>query len=189
MAARSGCLGSGPVPVALPQRLVSRADAIRFLLDAYEGARVRPGKGLPHAQTVSDVLRDAGTDATTQLAGLLHDVVEDTPRTLDDVRGTFGDDIAETVGALTEDREIDRYGPRKLALRLQIEAVGGAVLDIALADKIATLRHAVVTGTKISKRKVTHYRAVLELGQAGDRSEALCGELEQLLDELARRAR
>jgi GTP diphosphokinase / guanosine-3',5'-bis(diphosphate) 3'-diphosphatase len=176
------------VPVALPQRLVSRADAIRFLLDAYEGARVRPGKGLPHAQTVSDVLRDAGTDATTQLAGLLHDVVEDTPRTLDDVRGTFGDDIAETVGALTEDREIDRYGPRTLALRLQIEAAGGAVLDIALADKIATLRHAVVTGTKISKRKVAHYRAVLELGQAGDRSEALCGELEQLLDELPRRA-
>jgi guanosine-3',5'-bis(diphosphate) 3'-pyrophosphohydrolase len=88
------------MPIAVPQRLVSRAEAIRFLLDAYAGASVRPGKGLPHAQTVADVLRDAGSDDATQLAGLLHDVVEDTERTLDDVRATFGEQVAGMVAAI-----------------------------------------------------------------------------------------
>jgi (p)ppGpp synthase/HD superfamily hydrolase len=175
------------LPVADPQRLVSRADAIRFLLDAYADATVRPGKGLPHAQTVADVLRAAGSDEVTQLAALLHDVVEDTDRTNDEVRAAFGERVAELVAALTEDDAIERYGPRKRALRLQIAASERAVLDIALADKIATLRHAVVTGTKIAKRKVAHYDAVLELGRAEGGSAPLCEELEQLLHEIVRR--
>ena len=54
--------------------------------DAYDGVSVRPGKGLPHAQAVADVLRRAGSDERAQLLALLHDVVEDTPRTIDDVR-------------------------------------------------------------------------------------------------------
>jgi (p)ppGpp synthase/HD superfamily hydrolase len=175
------------VPVALPQRLFSRAAAIRFLLEAYEGATVRPGKGLPHAQTVADVLRDVGCDEQTQLAGLLHDVVEDTPRTVDDVRSAFGEQVAGIVAALTEDDTIERYAGRKRALRLQIAASGPPVLAIALADKIATLRHAVVTATKISKRKVAHYTAVLELGRADDGPAPLCEELAQLLTAIAQR--
>jgi hypothetical protein len=39
-----------------------RAQAIAFLIDAYEGVRTAPGKGLPHAQAVADILRDAGHD-------------------------------------------------------------------------------------------------------------------------------
>jgi (p)ppGpp synthase/HD superfamily hydrolase len=175
------------VPTAVPQRISSRAGAIRFLLDAYSGARVRPGKGLPHAQTVADVLGDAGEDETTQLAGLLHDVVEDTPRTIDDVRDAFGEEVCALVAALTEDDEIERYAQRKQALRKQIEAAGSPVVDIAVADKIATLRHAVVTGTKISKRKLTHYRAVSALGEAAGAPERLSGELAELLAEIARR--
>jgi (p)ppGpp synthase/HD superfamily hydrolase len=175
------------VPAAVPQRLSSRAEAIRFLLDAYVGARVRPGKGLPHSQTVADVLGDAGSDEATQLAGLLHDVVEDTPRTIDDVRDVFGDEVCAMVTALTEDERIERYANRKRALREQIEAAGSPVVDIAVADKVATLRHAVVTGTKISKRKLAHYRAVLALGESAAVPDRLSGELEQLLAEIARR--
>jgi (p)ppGpp synthase/HD superfamily hydrolase len=173
------------VSVALPQRLSSRAEAIRLLLDAYAGVAVPPGKGLPHAQTVADVLRDAGSDATTQLAGMLHDVVEDTACSVDDVRAIFGEQVAAMVAALTEDGSIERYAQRKRALRLQIATSGSTVLDIALADKIATLRHAVVTGTKISQRKVRHYRAVLALGHVASRPAALRDELEQLLGRIA----
>jgi (p)ppGpp synthase/HD superfamily hydrolase len=175
------------VPTAVPQRPSSRAQAIRFLLDAYAGARVRPGKGLPHVQTVADVLGDAASDETTQLAGLLHDVVEDTARTIDDVRDVFGDEVCSMVAALTEDDGIERYADRKRALREQIEAAGSRVVDIAVADKVATLRHAVVTGTKISKRKLSHYRAVLALGEAAGVSERLSGELGELLAEIAKR--
>ena len=55
-----------------------RAQAIAFLIDAYEGVRTTAGKGSPHAQAVVDILRDAGYDQRVQVVGLLHDVVEDT---------------------------------------------------------------------------------------------------------------
>ena len=126
----------------------ARADAIAYLIDAYEGVRVRPGKGLPHAQAVADVLRRAGYDEGTQVLALLHDVVEDTPRTVDDVRGAFGDPMAEMVGALTEDPSIRHYAQRKRDLRSRCVGAGSPVVDVAVADKVATLRHALATETR-----------------------------------------
>ena len=68
------------VETALTELSEGRERAIAFLIDAYEGVRTAPGKGLPHAQAVADILRDAGYDQRVQVVGLLHDVVEDTPR-------------------------------------------------------------------------------------------------------------
>ena len=109
---------------------------------------MRPGKGLPHAQAVADVLRRAGYDEDTQILALLHDVVEDTPRTVDDVRDAFGEPMAAMVGALTEDPSIKRYAQRKRDLRARTVAAGSPVVDVAVADKIASLRHALLTGSR-----------------------------------------
>jgi (p)ppGpp synthase/HD superfamily hydrolase len=164
-----------------------RAEAIRFLIDAYDGVTVRFGKGLPHAQAVADVLRQSGSDERTQLVGLLHDVVEDTPRTVDDVRHDFGEAIATMVGALTEDATIRRYNQRKRALRSKIAATGSPVVDVAIADKIATLRHARLTGIPVTDRKLRHYRATLQLALAAGLATALCSQLESLLGEFTPR--
>ena len=102
---------------ALTSPRAPRAEAIAFLVDAYDGVGVRPGKGLPHAQAVADVLGCAGYEERTQVLALLHDVVEDTPRTIDDVRGGFGGPMAEMVGALTEDPSLRHYAQRKRDLR------------------------------------------------------------------------
>ena len=164
-----------------PPRAVAAA-AVDFVTDAYDGVAVRPGKGLPHAQAVADVLRNAGADERTQVAALLHDVVEDTPRRVDDVRQAFGDHLAAIVEALTEDKSIARYAQRKRVLRTQIAlASDPAVVDIALADKIASLRHAGITGTPISRRKLSHYRATLRLALAEEPAPPLTTELERLL--------
>ena len=168
--------------VAEPPPRAARAAAIRFVIDAYEGVAVRPGKGLPHAQAVADVLRDAGADERTQLAALLHDVLEDTPRDLDDVRAAFGEELAAMVGALTEDVSIERYAQRKRALRTQIAlAAEPSVTDIAVADKIASLRHAALTATPISRHKLAHYRATLRLALDGPTAPPLTAELTRLL--------
>jgi (p)ppGpp synthase/HD superfamily hydrolase len=158
-----------------------RAPAIEFLIDAYEGVSTPPGKGVPHAQAVADILRDNGADETTQLVGLLHDVVEDTRRAVDDVRAAFGDEIAEMVCAVTEDETVTHYFPRNRVLRGKIAAGGSPVADVALADKIATLRHAVITGTRVTPRKLAHYRATLQLALAAGVGEPLCPQLEDLL--------
>jgi HD domain len=169
------------VRVALPPLRAARAVAIEFVVDAYAGVAVRPGKGLPHAQAVADVLRDSGADERTQLAALLHDVVEETPRSVEDVRATFGDSMATMVAALTEDETIARYAQRKRILRSRIAAAEPAAMDIALADKIASLRHAALTATPTSQRKLAHYRATLRLGLAAGASPPLTAELERLL--------
>jgi (p)ppGpp synthase/HD superfamily hydrolase len=170
------------VRVALPPPRAIKAAAVDFVIEAYDGVAVRPGKGLGHAQAVADVLRDAGADERTQVAALLHDVVEDTPRDVDDVRAAFGDDLATLVEALTEDKAIERYAQRKRALRTQIAlAPEPAVMDIALADKIASLRHAAITGTPISRRKLAHYRATLRLALDAEATPVLTVELARLL--------
>jgi (p)ppGpp synthase/HD superfamily hydrolase len=167
------------VPVAQPPPRA--ADAVDFAADAYAGVKVRPGKGMAHARAVADILRDAGADEATQVAALLHDVVEDTPLGVDDVRVAFGDRIAAIVGALTEDATIRRYAQRKRTLRSSIAAAEPAAMDIAVADKIASLRHVAASGASISARKLAHYRATLRLAAAAGASVALLAQLEQLL--------
>ena len=170
--------------VAARAPAAGRAHAIAFLVDAYNGVPIDPGKGLPHAQAVADVLREAGYNPVVQLAGLLHDVVEDTDRSIDDVETHFGHTIARLVAELSEDDGIRGYGPRKTALREQLRAAGPPALDIALADKVATLNHAVITGTRIRARKLEHYRAVARLGREAGVAPALCRRVERLLDEV-----
>ena len=115
------------------------------------------------------------------VAALLHDVVEDTPLAVDEIRGAFGDRVALMVSALTEDESIKRYAQRKRTLRARIAAAEPAAMDIAVADKIASLRHASATGVPISRRKLAHYRATLRLAHAAGASGPLVGELDRLL--------
>ena len=117
-----------------------------------------------------------------QVVALLHDVVEDTPRSIDDVRDGFGETIAAMVGALAEDDGIRNYAQRKRALRAQVIGAGTPVVAIALADKIATLQHARITATRVRRRKLAHYDATLQLAIAAGVDEALCRRVAELLD-------
>jgi hypothetical protein len=60
---------------------------------------------------MAHVLRESGYGEDTQVLALLHDVVEDTRVRDGDVRGPFGDEVADMVAALTEDDTIDHYLP------------------------------------------------------------------------------
>jgi (p)ppGpp synthase/HD superfamily hydrolase len=162
-----------------------RDRAARLLLDAYRHVTAPPGKGLAHARTVEGILGRLGYDEPTQLAGLLHDVVEDTPIQLEDVRAAAGDEVAAMVAALTEDTRILDWELRKRALRLRVAAVGSPVVEIALADKIATLRNALATGTTVPRRLLAHYHETLELALPARVADELCGELGVLLAVLA----
>ena len=172
----------GPVAGTLIEPTGGRASAIAFLIDAYQGVRTAPGKGLPHAQAVADILRDAGYNQRLQVVGLLHDVVEDTPRSIQDVRDAFGETTAAMVQALTEDDSIHNYAQRKQALRAQVIGAGPPVMAIALADKIASLQHARITATRVRRRKLTHYDATLQLAVAAGADQALCRRVAELLE-------
>jgi (p)ppGpp synthase/HD superfamily hydrolase len=169
------------VPTSPVTSEISRADAIRFVIDAYDGVPTRSGKGLAHARAAADALRSAGCSELAQMVALLHDVVEDTPRTVDDVRASFGEPVASMVDALTEDTSISHDAQRKRTLRSRIVGAGSPVIEVSIADKIASLRDALVTDTPISKRKLSHYRTTLQLSLAAGANDLLCAQLEDLL--------
>ena len=89
---------------------------------------------------MSQLLSDLGFDEVTVTAALLHDSVEDSELTIDEVRERFGTEVAEVVAALTEDDRIDDWVDRKNALRRQVERSGARAAAIFAADKLSNLR-------------------------------------------------
>ena len=99
---------------------------------------------------VKKILEDWGMDEDTVIAGILHDTVEDTDLTLNDIKKEFGESVAFLVDGVTKlstarngMRDIDSYLPQTKDnfLRLMI-ALGDdiRVLIIKLADRLHNLR-------------------------------------------------
>jgi (p)ppGpp synthase/HD superfamily hydrolase len=128
-------------------------EVLSFLSDAY-GHRE-----LDHPLAVAGLLREARQPDRVVIAGLLHDVLEDTNVTADQLRRRFGAEVAELVEALTEDGEIDDVRVRKAALRQQILDAGPAAATVALADKAAKLSE---PDRNPGARRLEHYRRTLE---------------------------
>ncbi len=88
----------------------SRDTNVALLTSAYETAcAAHTGQtrddGKPyvtHSIAVARILVELGVDDVAIAAGLLHDVVEDTPVTLDEIRTTFGDEIATIVDGVSK---------------------------------------------------------------------------------------
>lgn len=72
-------------------------------------------------------------------AALLHDTVEDTATTLDDVRSNFGDDVARVVGEVSDDKSLNK-AERKRAQIEHARVISREAKLVKLADKLYNLR-------------------------------------------------
>jgi guanosine-3',5'-bis(diphosphate) 3'-pyrophosphohydrolase len=91
----------GELPERLDRDLLARA--YRFSEKAHEGQKRLSGdKFVSHCVEVAKILVDLQLDTTTVASGLIHDVVEDTAVTVDDIEAEFGKEIAEIVEGLTK---------------------------------------------------------------------------------------
>ena len=125
--------------------------AIEVAKKAHEGQYRKTGEPyIIHPLAVKKILEEWGMDEDTIIAGVLHDTVEDTDLTLDDIRKEFGESVAFLVDGVTKlsnartgMRDIDTYLPatKDNFLRLMI-ALGDdiRVLIIKLADRLHNLR-------------------------------------------------
>ena len=57
---------------------------------------------LIHPMAVAEILAELGMDEETIIAGLLHDVVEDTPYTMEELARDFGEEVALLVDGVTK---------------------------------------------------------------------------------------
>ena len=125
--------------------------AIEVATKAHEGQFRKTGEPyIIHPLAVKKILEEWGMDEDTVIAGILHDTVEDTNLTLNDIKKEFGESVAFLVDGVTKlstarngMRDIDTYLPetKDNFLRLMI-ALGDdiRVLIIKLADRLHNLR-------------------------------------------------
>jgi guanosine-3',5'-bis(diphosphate) 3'-pyrophosphohydrolase len=133
---------------ALPERLDTEllARAYRFSEKAHAGQTRRNGDPyVTHCVQVAKILADLQLDTVTVASGLIHDVVEDTAFSVEDVEREFGREIAQIVDGLTkighlpmasrEERQVESY--RKLLLSVAKDA---RVILVKLADRLHNMR-------------------------------------------------
>ncbi|MDE6577620.1 MAG: RelA/SpoT family protein [Muribaculaceae bacterium] len=121
--------------------------AFRFAKEAHRGVRRRSGEPyILHPIAVAQiVISELGLGSTSICSAFLHDVVEDTEFTLDDIRNAFGPKIAEIVDGLTKisggifgDRaSIQAENFKKLLLSMSNDI---RVVLIKIADRLHNMR-------------------------------------------------
>ena len=136
--------------LAAHRELHPKADT-KLLIRAYEVAeeahrgqyRKSGDPYITHPLAVASILADLGMDTTTLVAGLLHDTVEDTSYSLDDVTKEFGAEVARLVDGVTKLDKV-KYGQAAEAetIRKMIIAMANdpRVLVIKLADRLHNMR-------------------------------------------------
>jgi guanosine-3',5'-bis(diphosphate) 3'-pyrophosphohydrolase len=137
------------------ERIEAAAERSPLVRAALEKARIahqgqiRNGSGgmpyVEHPVTVAALLDEHGYRDEVLAAALLHDVVEDSETTLEELREQFGDEVAGFVGALTDDESIESYRERKAEHRERVAAAETDAMAIYGADKltnVSTLRAA-----------------------------------------------
>ncbi len=125
----------------------------RFIQDAYEFARTqhanqvrRSGEEfILHPLGVANILADMQMDETTLAAALLHDVVEDTDISLEDVKSQFGEEVAEIIDGVTkldrlsfrnrEEEQAENFRKMFVAMARDIR-----VIIIKLADRLDNMK-------------------------------------------------
>ncbi|WP_406725164.1 HD domain-containing protein [Streptomyces sp. GD-15H] len=98
---------------------------------------------ITHPLAVTLILAELGAETTTLTASLLHDTVEDTEVTLDQVREQFGEEVSYLVDGVTKLEKVD-YGAaaEPETFRKMLVATGNdvRVMSIKLADRLHNMR-------------------------------------------------
>lgn len=121
--------------------------AIIFAVNAHKNTE-RRGKGFPyviHPLEAMAVVASITTDPELLAAAALHDVVEDTDYTVEDIRAEFGDRVASLVSAESDAVFPDMSPEESWHMRKQIamdhlKAASMDVKTVAMGDKLSNVR-------------------------------------------------
>jgi (p)ppGpp synthase/HD superfamily hydrolase len=157
------------------------ATARAYALDMHGAQMYGPHPYSHHLDAVASVLEPYGLDA--QIIGYLHDAVEDTNATVDDVRSRFGDQVAACVTLLTDEPGANRKERKsktyaKLAKVTDPEELA---LVVKVADRLSNLRACM---TNANRDLWSLYRSEHAIFRASAFRAALCNELWSELDGL-----
>ncbi len=121
-------------------------EAYLFAKDAHEGQKRHSGEPyITHPLAVAEILTEVEADDKTIIAGLLHDVVEDTEHTIEEVEERFGHDVAVLTEGVTKlgkvkgrtksEQKMENIRKMILAMATDIR-----VIIVKLADRLHNMR-------------------------------------------------
>ena len=130
---------------AIDTKLLDRA--IIFAVRAHAGIE-RRGKGFPyivHPMEAVEIVATMTPDQELLAAAALHDTVEDTDTTVEQIRAKFGDRVAELVAAESDDPHesrdsVENWRARKQTAIDRLAAASRDVKIVALGDKLSNMR-------------------------------------------------
>ena len=170
-----------PYPAVKPLPSIARAEAVQprpavtraafAFASARHAGQYREIDGAPfiaHPLEVGRLLRRDAQPDDVVAAGLLHDVLEKTGTTPQELEHEFGTRIAKLVAAVSDDPNISDYDERKRELRDRVARSDADALAIYAADKISKVRElGLLSRWRVSQRnkkaKLAHYRESLEM--------------------------
>lgn len=116
-------------------------DIIHFVFLAFEGLkRQKEDISLAfHSIMVGNMLKNIGCDEETIYIGYLHDIIEDTKYTYEDLLDRYGKKIADGVLVLSENQNIADYVERKKEFLKQLEKADDNIIVVEIADKLQNL--------------------------------------------------
>ena len=188
------------------QAFSSRYDAALALAARAHRDQLRKGTDLPyiaHPVHVSIILIRHGFGEDLAIAGLMHDVVEDTDTSLDLIAVEFGDAVARLVEAVSETKSADGaalpWEQRKAEKLAHLQSAGPDVAALKAADAIHNLRSIIADlqsdGTSVWERfkrgpapTLGYYHAILDSVRVKLGAHPIVAELEDAVAELSRAA-
>ncbi|RRD39946.1 bifunctional (p)ppGpp synthetase/guanosine-3',5'-bis(diphosphate) 3'-pyrophosphohydrolase [Leptotrichia sp. OH3620_COT-345] len=119
-------------------------EAYTLAAESHVGQKRRSGEDyILHPVEVAEILVDMKMDTDTVIAGILHDVVEDTLITLPDIEYSFGKDVSRLVDGVTKLRNLPKTDSKKIEnIRKMVVAMSEdiRVVIIKLADRLHNMR-------------------------------------------------
>lgn len=162
--------------------------ALDFAAERHRRQRRKDGEDSPyinHCIAVAAVLATVGgvTDADTLAAAVLHDTVEDTETTLDEIERRFGPAVRGVVAEVTDDKLLPKTERKRLQV-VHARAASHAARLVKLGDKICNVRdvtHAPPVGWS-EERRVAYLRWSAEvIDECRGTNAALEAEFDRLL--------
>ena len=189
--------------VLTPEELVENDmlnNAIAYAVEKHRNG-LRKGTKMPYIVHPLEVMHNLmlmGADKNLMAAGVLHDTVEDTDATLEEIAAKFGDDVAALVSSHTEkDKSLSWKTRKEIALE-HLKHANKREQMLVLADKLSNMR-AIARDYAVLKEKLWdifnrgkdsqawYYRSgvssLMKLGEYED-TKALYLEFAELVDKV-----
>ena len=134
---------------------MSLAKAASFAADKHQG-QFRKTSGSPyitHPRGVYTILKDLRVkDIEIMVSAYLHDTIEDTPTSYNEIKREFSKNVADTVRDLTSDnKEIKRIGKPEYLLQKMLKMPDNS-LTIKLADRVQNLSDLATSNTSFADK-------------------------------------